>query len=614
MTLDALAILAAMALTGLVAAMTAAWAIQRRTQNSGWIDVSWTLGVGAVGVALALQPFSGGALWRGRAVAALVAVWSLRLGLHIAGRARRAGDDPRYGKLIEDWGSAAPIRLYGFLMAQAVVGAVLAVAVALAAQSPGASVRPQDIVGLPLVALAIAGEALADAELGRFKKNPADRNAICDVGLWRLSRHPNYVCEFLVWAAIAVLAFEPFSPLTWCAALAPAIMYWTLRYASGVPPLEEHMKRTRPEAFAAYAARTPEFFPTFLDKLVNSDLYYPRSLRMNSMLKTLLRSQAVTIFMVSLLFLLLALFIDTKYVPPGETPQYIRIIVEVLKTFGVAGLALVIFSYWLETGAWRDYFEDTLQRIVMDQSYLAKLDDSQLKNTLINLMKARFKGKIIDQKRSFFEHFENNVANYIGSPFRERINATIYYRDCVDETSKWMVNDNLEFVCRHIGESIQEKISWAADEAEQVESVRIDVCPQLENGLYGDKEVLLPLTTEPEGINKLSKGISLANYAKCDRLKIFIEARYRQDKHRYSAWAMADPSLDIDVTIHFPEDFEIITDTFVTSEANASITSGPTYKRIVYDGWVLPEHGIVWQLRTKTKKTEIVKDSRKGAS
>ena len=38
-------------------------------------------------------------------------------------------------------------------------------------------------------------------------------------------------------------------------------MYWTLRYASGVPPLEEHMQRTRPHAFAAYAARTQVFFP-----------------------------------------------------------------------------------------------------------------------------------------------------------------------------------------------------------------------------------------------------------------------------------------------------------------------------------------------------------------
>ncbi len=111
------------------------------------------------------------------------------------------------------------------------------------------------------MAAAIAGEAVADSELARFKANPANRGAICDVGLWSLSRHPNYVCEFLVWGAVAIIAFEAGDPSTWLALLAPAIMYWTLRYASGVPPLEEHMQRTRPHAFASYAAKTPVFFP-----------------------------------------------------------------------------------------------------------------------------------------------------------------------------------------------------------------------------------------------------------------------------------------------------------------------------------------------------------------
>ncbi len=129
---------------------------------------------------------------------------------------------------------------------------------------PAALLRLQDIVGVPLMAAAIAGEALADAEFARFRADPANRGAICDVGLWRLSRHPNYFCEFMVWVAVAIIAFDAGAPLTWLALLAPAIMYWTLRYASGVPPLEEHMQRTRPHAFAAYAARTPVFFPGLL--------------------------------------------------------------------------------------------------------------------------------------------------------------------------------------------------------------------------------------------------------------------------------------------------------------------------------------------------------------
>ena len=253
---------AAVALVGLALIMSAGWSIQRLTGNSGWVDAIWTLGVGAVGVAVALAPVGGGeTVWRRAVVAALAAAWSLRLGLHIVRRTLKAGDDPRYRKMIEDWGERAPARLFAFLQAQAAVGAWLAVAIALAAHASGGALRLQDVVGMALMAAAVAGETLADSELARFKADPANRGAICDAGLWRLSRHPNYLCEFMLWVAVAVIALDPSAPLSVLALLAPAIMFWTLRYASGVPPLEEHLQRTRPERFAAYAARTPVFFP-----------------------------------------------------------------------------------------------------------------------------------------------------------------------------------------------------------------------------------------------------------------------------------------------------------------------------------------------------------------
>jgi steroid 5-alpha reductase family enzyme len=260
MGLAELASAAAIALIGLALIMSAAWSIQRATGKAGWIDAFWTFGVGAMGVVLALAPASDDVVWRRSIVAALTAAWSMRLGVHIVRRTLKSGDDPRYARLMADWGSAAYARLFAFLQAQAAVGAVLALAIALAAHTPG-SWRLQDVVGIPLMAAAIACEAAADRELARFKADPSNRGAICDLGLWRLSHHPNYVCEFMVWAGVAVIAFEPGAPSTWLALLAPAIMYWTLRYASGVPPLEEHMQRTRPHAFAAYAARTPVFFP-----------------------------------------------------------------------------------------------------------------------------------------------------------------------------------------------------------------------------------------------------------------------------------------------------------------------------------------------------------------
>jgi len=39
------------------------------------------------------------------------------------------------------------------------------------------------------------------------------------------------------------------------------LMFWLLRYVSGVPPLEIAMRRSRGEAWVAYCARTSIFFP-----------------------------------------------------------------------------------------------------------------------------------------------------------------------------------------------------------------------------------------------------------------------------------------------------------------------------------------------------------------
>ena len=96
MTVLYLEALAAIALS-LSILMAIAWAVQQRTGNSGWVDTIWTFSVGLVGAGGALWPVAGAAPnSRQWLVAALVAIWSLRLGVHIALRTAGITDDPRY--------------------------------------------------------------------------------------------------------------------------------------------------------------------------------------------------------------------------------------------------------------------------------------------------------------------------------------------------------------------------------------------------------------------------------------------------------------------------------------------------------------------------------------
>jgi steroid 5-alpha reductase family enzyme len=153
--------------------------------------------------------------------------------------------------------------MFLFLQSQAAVGVVLAVSIALAARNPNPELRIQDVLGLGILLVAIAGEAIADRQLRAFKANPQNRGKICDVGLWRLSRHPNYFFEWLTWTAYSVIAidFAGHNPYGWLALAAPACMYWVLVHVSGIPPLERHMLRTRGDAFRHYQLRTRAFFP-----------------------------------------------------------------------------------------------------------------------------------------------------------------------------------------------------------------------------------------------------------------------------------------------------------------------------------------------------------------
>jgi steroid 5-alpha reductase family enzyme len=82
--------LAAIALP-LSALMAGAWLVQPSTGNSGWVDTIWTFSLGLFGAGSAPWPVGGAApnprQWL---VAALVAIWSLRLGPPLGHRMLRS--------------------------------------------------------------------------------------------------------------------------------------------------------------------------------------------------------------------------------------------------------------------------------------------------------------------------------------------------------------------------------------------------------------------------------------------------------------------------------------------------------------------------------------------
>jgi steroid 5-alpha reductase family enzyme len=251
-------------LLAMAAVMSTGWFVQRAAGNAGWVDVFWTFGTGATCALTALAPRPGAAGPDGRQllVAALVALWSIRLGVYVARRVATSREDVRYTELRREWGAGFQTRMIPLMLVQAPATALLSVSVILAARAPHGPLGLRDALGALVLLAAVAGEGLADEQMKRFKAADPPKDAVCEEGMWGWSRHPNYVFEWLGWAAYPVIGLDLARPGSFWTVLSLLVMYLILRFVTGVPPLEAAMVRSKGDAYRAYQDRVGVFFPT----------------------------------------------------------------------------------------------------------------------------------------------------------------------------------------------------------------------------------------------------------------------------------------------------------------------------------------------------------------
>lgn len=232
----------------------AGWIVATVRRNVGLVDIVWPLFFLLAAVLLAWR---GPLDTRGTLVVALVAVWALRLAGYLALRNWSAPEDHRYQAIRRrnepgfTWKS-----LYLVFGLQALLAWLIAAPLAAALRG-NAPIGVSDVAGAALVSFGLAFEAIADAQLARFKADPANAGRVLDRGLWRYTRHPNYFGEFCVWWGFYAIAFGAGGGWT---VFSPLLMTLLLLKVSGVALLEKDIGQRRP-AYRDYVARTNAFFP-----------------------------------------------------------------------------------------------------------------------------------------------------------------------------------------------------------------------------------------------------------------------------------------------------------------------------------------------------------------
>jgi len=242
--------------------MTAWFVVALVKKDNSVADIAW--GLGFVLVALFSFPWTR-PHFESLLATPLVAVWGLRLSLHILTRNRKRGEDLRYAAWRAKWGRSFVWRSYlQVFLLQGLFLLIIASPVILINFDPYEPVLTADglgtwFIGLLVWCVGFFFEAVGDAQLARFKRDPANRGKIMDRGLWRYSRHPNYFGECLMWWGIFLIALEV--PYGWTTVASPVLITFLLVRVSGVPLLERRYAGNA--EFQAYARRTSAFFPWF---------------------------------------------------------------------------------------------------------------------------------------------------------------------------------------------------------------------------------------------------------------------------------------------------------------------------------------------------------------
>ena len=111
--------------------------------------------------------------------------------------------------------------------------------------------------GVALWAVGVFFEAVGDHQMEAFRRDPANKGGVIDVGLWRYTRHPNYFGDACVWWGIFLIAAERWPGVV--TIYAPIVMTLLLTKGSGARILEKHMSHRA--GWDEYAARTSAFLP-----------------------------------------------------------------------------------------------------------------------------------------------------------------------------------------------------------------------------------------------------------------------------------------------------------------------------------------------------------------
>ena len=250
------------------------------TDRMSYVDIAWPFGLVAIGI---ISFFYGdGYLLKKSIISMLYIIAGLRMGigaLILLKKGYLNKELPRYSYQRIRWEKKGFINdkfsvQYEILLQCFANATFLAIPAILISNNSSQSFSIIEITGFLVWVIFFFLEHISDLQKQKFlinaKKNNL-KNQVCDIGLWKYTRHPNYFSEWMIWNGLIIASFSSlllnnsmivFLGTTISLLYITILMYKTLVFLTGAIPSEYYSLIKRPD-YKSYKKTTNMFFPNF---------------------------------------------------------------------------------------------------------------------------------------------------------------------------------------------------------------------------------------------------------------------------------------------------------------------------------------------------------------
>tara|TARA_B110000438_G_C15721661_1_gene610124 strand:+ start:220 stop:1146 length:927 start_codon:yes stop_codon:yes gene_type:complete len=252
-----------------------------RTGRMSYVDIGWPWGLTLIGVLTWIYGEDNSLRVTVISIAYILAGSRMGLGaikLFISGHLDK--ELPRYEFQKKRWSKTGKTNIALAMQIEAIMQGVanasfLAFPAFIIASNPSGEISIIEIIGVVIWLFSFIMESVADIQKLKYlqsMKNLGVRNTVCNIGLWKYSRHPNYFTEWMVWNALVIASIPSwlnlypsmsviiFMLLGVGLLLTSRIMYVTLVTYTGAVPSEYYSVQKR-QAYKDYQQTTNMFFP-----------------------------------------------------------------------------------------------------------------------------------------------------------------------------------------------------------------------------------------------------------------------------------------------------------------------------------------------------------------